>query len=1087
MSVRPRLLGTMVTALAIVLTSLIALPVTSTAVIAAALPKGPVGWQTYRALDQLPYLSPGTSARMFSGFARDGSNNDGFDGKYSCLKEIPAGCVIAEDSGPGQIDSIWFTRLRNGVPDVTDTGTISITLDGVAVLNRSLKEVTDGVGPAPFKSPLVANHTRSGGGFQIKVPMPYRQSMQIVVQRNPLFYHVNYRHFTDADGITRFDPADPATDVLQRLAAAGTADPKPAQPGSTTTTSTRSVANNAEVAFGSLDGPGAISRLRLRFPGATPSDATLAGLRLRISYDGRTTVDSPVGEFFGTGLGAYPVRSLMFAADPAAGGWFTSWWPMPYRSNATVTLVNRSGVAISNVEVELTQAPDPKWTADLAPGGPAAYFTAVSKAGRPAFGDDWTVVDQSGRGKFVGISHTMSIGAESGVNQGYLEGDERIQVDGSSTPQQHGTGTEDFYEGGWYFYGGAFTAPFNGNPGHEQQAAGCARTCDGVYRLMIGDAVSYNSGFRFGIEHGQQNDWFVDYGSTAYLYTQPTVSTRETDAVDVGDAADRIAHQYTDSGAQTELTSTYEGDLDSLPRTDQVRSGTGTASFRVAVDPANQGVLLRRTADQAAKYQEVAVSVDGVPVGNWRQPLGNPQMRWLSDEFPLPGSATSGKSAVTVTLTPVTGAPAWTAARYVAASVVAPYADNTAPVAPTGAVATPRDHSVLLGWNPPVDASGVAQYKVYSGTSASTVTTLVGTTPAPAFLHQAVRGGQQRYYQVAAVDAAGNEGARTPVLGATVRKSTETDFTGDGRDDVATFTRGTPADVFVATSTGTSFAGDGVKWHDFFATGTEIPQTGDFNGDGRDDLVTFTRGSTADVWVALSTGTGFAPSVLWHEHFAVGSEVPMVGDFNGDGKDDIVVFTRGSAGLVYVSLSNGSRFVEDGWLWHGSFGLGTEVQSVGDFNGDGMDDIATFTRGSTAKVYVALSNSRSFVGSAVVWNGFFALGAETPDVGDFNGDGRDDVVTFTGGDAADVFVGVSTGGSFTGSTVQWNDFFAKGTEVPGTGDFDGDGLSDVITFTRGPLNDVYVGRSTGTAFGSGLWHGNFATGTEWPMPSALRG
>ncbi|MDX6235418.1 MAG: hypothetical protein QOG10_233 [Kribbellaceae bacterium] len=1057
---------------------------------AAAVDKGPVGWDTFRQLDRLPYLSPGTSARQFSSFDRKGSNDDGFAGTYSCLRTIAAGCVIAEDSGSGQVDSIWFTRIRNGVPDVTDTGTISITLDGNVVLNRLLKDVTDGKVGAPFVNPLVANNTQSSGGFQIKVPMPYRQSMQIVVQNNPLFYHVNYRHFPDATGVTTFNPADQANDVLATLRTSGTADPKPSMPGATTITSTRAIGPGQQHNFGDVQGAGTISQLRLRFPGVTPSDATLAGLRLQISFDGRTTVDSPVGEFFGTGLGAYSVKSLMFAADPAAGGWFTSWWPMPFRESASVVLVNGSNQTVGNIEVQVTSAPDARWTTDLAPGGPAAYFSTASTAGKTVFGQDWTGAELTGRGKFVGIAQTMASGPESGVTRGYLEGDERIHVDGAAGPSHHGTGTEDFYEGGWYFGSGRFSASFNGNTAHEVQGGGCARECDAVYRLMLTDAVPYTTAFHFGIEHGQQNDVFADYGSTAFLYTQPTVAGRQTDALDVGDAAARTTHQYADAGAQAALTSSYEGDLDDLPFTDQVRSGKGAISFQLAVDPANAGVLLRRTADQAQAYQEAQVSVDGMAVGTWRQPLGNGAMRWLSDEFPLPAAATAGKSRITVQLTPTSAAPAWTAARYVAANLVTPYADSTAPGAVGGVVATAREHSVRLDWQPVLDDSGTPSYRVYSATAADVPvgpSTLVGTTSEPGFLHKALPDNQQRFYRIVAVDAAGNASTPSAVASVTVKRSTVSDTNADGKDDVVTFTRGDPADVYVAQSNGSAFSGEGVKWHDFFAVGTEIPMTGDFNGDGKDDIITFTRGDLADVYVALSNGHGYDPAAKWHDHFAVGTEIPQVGDFNGDGKDDIVTFTRGTAGDVYVSLSDGTKFVQDGWLWHDSFAFGTEVPDVGDFDGDGRDDIVTFTRGATASVYVALSNGRGFLGVGWQWHGHFAINAELPDVGDFNGDGRDDIVTFTGGVPADVFVSLSNGTGFVGDNVKWQDYFAPTGEIPGVGDFDGDGLDDIVTFTRGAAADVYVGKSTGSAFSAApKWHDYFAAGTEWPAPSALR-
>ena len=53
------------------------------------------------------------------------------------------------------------------------------------------------------------------------------------------------------------------------------------------------------------------------------------------------------------------------------------------------------------------------------------------------------------------------------------------------------------------------------------------------------------------------------------------------------------------------------------------------------------------------------------------------------------------------------------------------------------------------------------------------------------------------------------------------------------------------------------------------------------------------------------------------------------GDFNGDGKDDIVTFTRGPAADVYVALSNGSRFVGTGWKWHDFFAVGSEIPRAG--------------------------------------------------------------------------------------------------------------------------------------------------------------
>jgi hypothetical protein len=136
-----------------------------------------------------------------------------------------------------------------------------------------------------------------------------------------------------------------------------------------------------------------------------------------------------------------------------------------------------------------------------------------------------------------------------------------------------------------------------------------------------------------------------------------------------------------------------------------------------------------------------------------------------------------------------------------------------------------------------------------------------------------------------------------------------------------TFTHGSLADVYVALSTGGSF-GESAKWHDSFATGLTDTRLGDVNGDGRADLLQFTREGA--VSVALSTGTGFGPVTRWHDFFAPQGEFPYVGDYNGDGRTDIVTFTHLPTADAYVSLSTGTSF-GPGPQWHDYFGLPGET------------------------------------------------------------------------------------------------------------------------------------------------------------------
>ncbi len=219
-------------------------------------------------------------------------------------------------------------------------------------------------------------------------------------------------------------------------------------------------------------------------------------------------------------------------------------------------------------------------------------------------------------------------------------------MDGAASPAFHGTGTEDYYESGWYFNRGEYSGVFTGNTAHRVRAGSCAIECDAMYRLQLGDAVPFTTGLRFGIEHGPQDDYQVDASSTAFLYTRPDLTSRATDTLVIGDAASRTAHGYTESGAASQyaLTSSYEGDDDTETVTGQVRATGGAVSFRLAVDPGNDGVRIRRTSDQNAGYQSAAVTVDGANAGTWTQPLGNTVQRWLDDELTIPPALTAGKS-----------------------------------------------------------------------------------------------------------------------------------------------------------------------------------------------------------------------------------------------------------------------------------------------------------------------------------------------------------------------------------------------------------------------------------------------------------
>lgn len=418
------------------------------------------------------------------------------------------------------------------------------------------------------------------------------------------------------------------------------------------------------------------------------SDAILEGLRLRITFDGETTVDSPVGQFFGSGLGKYESRSLMHAIDTTENGAFTSWWPMPYAEDAVVELVNDSAVAIEGGSLVLTSAPDATLPDGLAPGGPLGHFHATHQRGDTELGTEWSFLAAEGKGVFYGVSTAMRGKMPDDANQlSYLEGDERVYVDGAQGPSLIGTGSEDFYESGWYFMdaeadnreGVPYAMPLAGAVGHEKEADGCAQACLGAYRLMVADAVPFGDRIEFDIEHGPDSDTLADYGSTAYWYGQPTPSVVETDALDLGDDGSRDEHGYQAAGeTRGTLESTFEGKGDRTPVTAGTSAATGPVEFTVRTDAGNAGLRLHRVSDQGEPFQRANVFVDDEYAGVWFQPLGNSHSRWLADAFDLPAKLTSGAAEVSVRIEPVDGAPAWSASSYRLLSQTGPDA-GTAP------------------------------------------------------------------------------------------------------------------------------------------------------------------------------------------------------------------------------------------------------------------------------------------------------------------------------------------------------------------------------------------------------------------------
>lgn len=283
------------------------------------------------------------------------------------------------------------------------------------------------------------------------------------------------------------------------------------------------------------------------------------------------------------------------------------------------------------------------------------------------------------------------------------------------------------------------------------------------------------------------------------------------------------------------------------------------------------------------------------------------------------------------------------------------------------------------------------------------------------------------------------------------------DVNNDGLDDLIVFTHNANPQVWVALSNGTSF-GSAQLWRTSFCASRESCEVGDFNGDGRTDIVAFTRGTAHQAWVALSNGTnGFGTPRVWNNYSCLDGEVCKVADVNGDRRADVVVFMHNATPQLWIELSNGTSFGQ-AQLWSSYFCTSSETCDVGDFNGDGRADPIAFTRGAAHQAWVGLSTGTGLM-PPTIWSNYACLDGEVCEVADVNADDRADLVVFTHNTTPQAWVAISTGSSFDAGFL-WDDYMCRPTETCEVGDVDGDLRSDLIAMTRSPDNDVWIATSS---------------------------
>jgi len=476
------------------------------AVLAVAAAQAPlISVDTLSRLDLLPTLRTGYRVGAVTSYDRTGGNDDGFSGTYSFVRKEGNDLVLADLKGPGCI-----TRLHTPTPT---NDLLEFYLDGETTprITMPFRQYFTGE-HTPFVAPLVA---MAGGGCYTYVPIPYAKSCKVLLRAPKIrFYDLNYVQYPAGTKVESYREGSVSKASIARAAAALAGSPAENRaqfnqpPGSKLLT----------LKFDAIVSPGKATTIfetkkggriaSFRIGPASAFAGRERDLLLRVTWDGEKapSILLPLGDFFGYAWGKPVVRSSMLGTDDGTN--YCN-FPMPFARSAKFEIVSlRKGGGGIPIHGEIVWGNRPLQPTE------GRFYAAWRRENPTTKGKPFTWLDTQGRGHLVGVS-LQAQGAESGLPI-FFEGDDRTVIDGAQAI--HGTGSEDFFNGGWYAIPGrwerTFSLPFSGCLLYHDYLG---RT--GGYRFMLNDAYSFEKSIQQTIEHGPENNQVVtDYVGVAYYY-----------------------------------------------------------------------------------------------------------------------------------------------------------------------------------------------------------------------------------------------------------------------------------------------------------------------------------------------------------------------------------------------------------------------------------------------------------------------------------------------------------------------------------------------------------------------------------------
>jgi hypothetical protein len=578
------------------------------------------------------------------------------DADWPLDKDARGDDVIFDAAGPGCIKSMWGTAFD-------PAAVLQFYFDGDTEPRLRIPVLDLYQGRQELFPPPLASYERrgrwgdapfAGNSF---VPIPFARSLKISVKGESRFFHIIFERYPyPAPGVATFTGREPGrAPLLDAFEHAG----EPLTPPSPEKGRTVSVPprESGEIGPGEtvplLDlkkTAGVVREIVLETDGA---EDFFQGTFLKMRWDGHPLwdVQAPPGLLFGSAVRANDVRALPVRVEPLADGRvrLSCFFPMPFWESAEIAWTNATARPMAAITARITVGGNP------VPREEGTYFTTMYHAGETSYGHDWVLFEGRGAGWYVGTLQSMR-------ESHYCEGDEHITLDGAIAPQINGTGTEDYYLA-CFWPNLDFDSPFAGVAGDIQREgggtmAGAYHVPASYFRYHLEAPIPFLASVDARIQHGGRSDVLSEYRSLGIAYLRKAERLVQTDLIDVGLPESERAHGYRVSagGGPVVLEARPEGGSAEVVSADTGRyHGGGTVRFRVAVDPANSGVRLRRLYDQKGPGQAARVMVDGRYAGNWLDARGNEFLRWAESDFDIAPEFSRGKTSLEIELAVGTG------------------------------------------------------------------------------------------------------------------------------------------------------------------------------------------------------------------------------------------------------------------------------------------------------------------------------------------------------------------------------------------------------------------------------------------------